>query len=101
MIGAMSKQCDDGGVAMGLISWIIFGALAGWVASMLMGTSARQGCLMNIIVGVIGAFLGGLIVQVLTGTGITFDWDWRSFGVAVLGAVILLAITGWGQRRAR
>jgi uncharacterized membrane protein YeaQ/YmgE (transglycosylase-associated protein family) len=100
MIGAMPKQCD-GGVAMGVISWIIFGALAGWVASMLMGTNARQGCLMNIIIGVIGAFVGGLIVQVLTGTGMSFDWDWRSFGVAVLGAVILLAITGWGQRRAR
>ena len=86
---------------MGWISWIIFGALAGWMASLLMGTNARQGCLMNIVVGIIGAFLGGLIVQVLTGAGITFDWDWRSFGVAVVGAVILLAITGWGQRRAR
>jgi uncharacterized membrane protein YeaQ/YmgE (transglycosylase-associated protein family) len=72
---------------MGVISWVIFGALAGWMASMLMGTNARQGCLTNIVVGVVGAFLGGLIV--------------RSFGIAVLGAVVLLAITGWGQRRAR
>jgi uncharacterized membrane protein YeaQ/YmgE (transglycosylase-associated protein family) len=84
---------------MGLISWVIFGALAGWVASMLMGTSARQGCLTNIIVGVVGAFIGGLIVEVLTGSDVRFAWDWRSFAVAVLGAVLLLAITGWGQRR--
>jgi uncharacterized membrane protein YeaQ/YmgE (transglycosylase-associated protein family) len=84
---------------MGLISWIVFGALAGWVASMLMGTSARQGCLMNIVVGVVGAFIGGLLVKLLTGSGVNFDWNWQSFGVAVLGAVILLAITGWGQRR--
>jgi uncharacterized membrane protein YeaQ/YmgE (transglycosylase-associated protein family) len=84
---------------MGLISWIIFGALAGWVASMVMGTSARQGCLTNVVVGVIGAFIGGLIVEFLTGSGFSFDWNWRSFGVAVLGAVLLLALTGWGQRR--
>ena len=84
---------------MGLISWIIFGALAGWVASMLMGNSSRQGCLMNIIVGVLGAFLGGLLVEVLTNRSVGFGWNLRSFGVAVIGAVLLLAITGWGQRR--
>lgn len=84
---------------MGLISWIIFGALAGWVASLLMGTSNRQGCLMNIIVGVLGAFLGGLLVEVLTNRSVGFGWNVRSFAVAVIGAVILLAITGWGQRR--
>ncbi len=84
---------------MGLISWIVFGALAGWVASMLMGNSSRQGCLMNIIVGVLGAFLGGLLVEVLTNRSVGFGWNLRSFGVAVIGAVLLLAITGWGQRR--
>ena len=86
---------------MGVLSWIVFGALAGWVASMLMGTNERQGCLMNIIVGVLGAFIGGIAVQVLTGSGMRFDWSWRSFAVAVIGAVVLLAITGWGRRRAR
>ena len=94
------EQCD-GGIAMGVISWVIFGALAGWVASMLMGTNARQGCLMNIIIGVVGAFLGGLIVQVLTSEPVWFNWSLRSFGIAVLGAVVLLAITGWGQRSRR
>jgi len=84
---------------MGPISWIVFGALAGWVASIVMGTSGRQGCLTNIIVGVLGAFLGGLLVELLTGRGVAFGWNWRSFIVAVIGAVILLAITGWGRRR--
>jgi uncharacterized membrane protein YeaQ/YmgE (transglycosylase-associated protein family) len=84
---------------MGWLSWIIFGALAGWVASMLMGTSDRQGCLMNIIVGVIGAFIGGLLVEAFTNRSVSFAWDLRSFGVAVIGAVVLLAITGWGRRR--
>jgi uncharacterized membrane protein YeaQ/YmgE (transglycosylase-associated protein family) len=73
--------------------------LAGWVASMLMGNSSRQGCLMNIIVGVLGAFLGGLLIEVLTNRSVGFGWNLRSFGVAVIGAVLLLAITGWGQRR--
>ncbi|HWQ15652.1 MAG TPA: GlsB/YeaQ/YmgE family stress response membrane protein [Roseiflexaceae bacterium] len=84
---------------MGPISWIIFGALAGWVASLLMGTNERQGCLMNIVVGVLGAFLGGLIVQLITRQQIHWGWSLEAFGTAVIGAVILLAITGWGQRR--
>jgi uncharacterized membrane protein YeaQ/YmgE (transglycosylase-associated protein family) len=83
---------------MGILSWIIFGALAGWVASMLMG-SQRQGCFGNMIIGVLGAFLGGFLVELLTGRGVNMEWSWQSFGVAVLGAVVLLAITGWNQRR--
>jgi uncharacterized membrane protein YeaQ/YmgE (transglycosylase-associated protein family) len=84
---------------MGILGWIIFGALAGWVASMLAGTNERQGCIMNIIVGVIGAFLGGFLVELLTGTGISFGWDWRSFIVAVLGSILLLFITGAMRKR--
>jgi uncharacterized membrane protein YeaQ/YmgE (transglycosylase-associated protein family) len=84
---------------MGILGWIIFGALAGWVASILAGTNERQGCIMNIIVGVIGAFLGGFLVELLTGTGISFGWDWRSFIVAVLGSILLLFITGAMRKR--
>lgn len=76
---------------MGFLAWIIFGALAGWVASMIAGTNDRQGCLLNIIIGVVGAFLGGLIMQLLTGTPFSFDFDLGSFIVAVVGAVVLLA----------
>lgn len=84
---------------MGIISWIIFGALAGWAASILVGTNRRQGCLGNILVGILGAMLGGFLMSLLAGQQIDFNWNLRSFAVAVLGAILLLAITGWGRRR--
>jgi uncharacterized membrane protein YeaQ/YmgE (transglycosylase-associated protein family) len=84
---------------VGILSWIIFGGLAGWVASLIMGTNDRQGCLMNIVVGIIGAFLGGILIRLLTGTATDFGWDWQSFGVAVLGALVLLFITGAARKR--
>ncbi len=83
---------------MGLIGWIIFGALAGWIASIIAGTNDRQGCLGNIVIGVVGAFLGGFLVEILTGQGINFDFNFRSFAVAVIGSLILLAITGAMRR---
>lgn len=79
---------------MGLISWIVFGALAGWAASILAGTNERQGCLFNILLGVIGAFLGGLVMEFITNQQFSFDFNLRSFVVAVLGAIIILALTG-------
>ena len=79
---------------MGILAWIIFGGLSGWVASMIAGRNERQGCLLNIIVGVVGAFVGGLLMQFVTGQGFNFGFNLPSFIVAVLGAVILLAITG-------
>ncbi len=83
---------------MGLLTWLIFGALAGWVASLIMGTSHRQGCLMNIIVGIAGAFVGGFIMQLATGRGIIIGFDLPSFLVAVVGAIVLLAIFGAARR---
>ncbi|MEA3406781.1 MAG: GlsB/YeaQ/YmgE family stress response membrane protein [Chloroflexota bacterium] len=84
---------------MGLLAWIIFGALAGWLASIIMGTNRRQGCLLDIVVGVVGAFIGGFLMQIITGRGLHFGFDIRSFIVAVLGAVILLVVVGAGRRR--
>jgi uncharacterized membrane protein YeaQ/YmgE (transglycosylase-associated protein family) len=79
--------------SFGIISWIVFGALAGWVASMISGDNARQGWLGNIIVGIIGAFIGGLIFGLLFGGGqFTLTWSIGSFIAAVIGAIILLFI---------
>jgi len=83
----------------GFISWIIIGGLVGWIASKLMGTSRQQGCLMDVVVGVVGAFIGGLGYNLLTGQGLqlssAFDTGagfWVSLLVAVIGAVVLLLI---------
>lgn len=79
---------------MGIIAWVVFGALAGWIASMIMGTNDRQGCLGNIVVGVVGAFIGGFLVELLGGGDMTFAFNVRSFVVAVIGAVVLLGLVG-------
>ena len=83
---------------MGLLSWIVLGAVAGWVASLIMGRS--HGCCLNVVIGIVGAFLGGFIVQVVTGAGSAIGFDLKSFAMAVVGAVVLLAIAGlFGRRR--
>ncbi len=75
---------------MNIIAWIIFGALAGWIASKVMNTDAEQGAVANIIVGIIGAFVGGILMQVLGQSGVD-GFNVRSFLVAIIGAVLLLA----------
>lgn len=83
---------------MGCITWIIFGALAGWIASLILGRSKEMGCLAHIFIGILGSVLGGLMVSLLGGGGIT-GFNLSSFAVAVLGAIILLSITGWYSRQ--
>ncbi len=76
---------------MGIILWIIFGALVGWVASLVMKTDAEQGALLNIVIGIIGAVLGGWLMSFIGKTGVT-GFNLYSFLVALLGAVALIAI---------
>lgn len=85
---------------MGLLSWIVFGAIAGWVASLLMGRGRQMGCLANVFAGVLGAVLGGALMNLLGSNGVT-GFNLRSFGVAVLGAIVFLGVTGWWSRRRR
>jgi uncharacterized membrane protein YeaQ/YmgE (transglycosylase-associated protein family) len=86
---------------LGWLSWIIFGALAGWIASIITGNNSRMGCLSNIIVGIVGAFLGGWIYSLITGHKLVVSWNWTAFIVAVLGAVVLLAVLSLFFRRRR
>lgn len=78
---------------MNIILWIIFGALAGWIASMIMGNNAKQGWLGNIIVGVVGAFVGGWVLSlILPGDVDITGFNLTSLIVAIVGAVIVLFI---------
>ena len=76
---------------MGIILWILFGGLVGWIASMFMKTDAQQGVGLNIIVGIVGAVLGGWIMSFFGKTGVT-GFNLYSFLVALLGAIVLIAI---------
>ncbi len=76
---------------MGIILWIVFGALVGWIASMIMKTDAEQGAMMNIIVGIVGAVIGGWIMSLIGKTGVT-GFNLYSFLVALVGAIVLIAI---------
>jgi len=74
-----------------IIAWIVFGALAGWIASIIMKTNAEQGAMGNIIVGILGAIIGGFLVRLLTNTEVS-GFNLVSLLTAIVGAVILLAI---------
>lgn len=75
------------------ILWIILGALAGWIASKIMNRDAQMGGLANIVVGVIGAFIGGFLMNLIGVSGSTGFNIW-SLLVAILGAVVLLFVLG-------
>jgi uncharacterized membrane protein YeaQ/YmgE (transglycosylase-associated protein family) len=85
---------------MNFIIWIVVGGLLGWVASMIMKTDAQQGMLLNVVVGIIGALLGGWLLAPLFGTGTINqnDFSISSLLVSLLGAVILLAIVNLVRR---
>ena len=74
---------------MDLLVYLIFGALAGWLASIIMGTDAQQGALMNIVVGIVGAFVGGLLMNAFGASGVT-GFNLYSIIVAVLGSIVFL-----------
>ncbi len=81
---------------MGLILWMIIGGVIGWIASMIMRTDAQQGIFLNIVVGIVGAFIGGLI---LSGGSINNEpLTLTSFIVSLLGAIVLLAIVNLVRR---
>lgn len=86
---------------MNFIIWLVIGGLIGWIASIVMKTNAQQGLFLNVVVGIVGALLGGWLLAPLLGTGTINSNDFSVAGLAVslLGAVILLAIVNFFRRR--
>ena len=85
---------------MNIIIWLIVGGIIGWLASLMMKTDGQQGIILNVVVGIVGAMLGGWLLSPLLGAG-TINQDnfsLPSMVVSFLGAVILLAIVNLVRR---
>lgn len=79
---------------MGLLAFLIFGGISGWIASMITKNNKDMGLIKNIVVGILGSFIGGYIGTAL-GFGAVTNFSIRSFIIAVLGSVILLWIVNF------
>jgi uncharacterized membrane protein YeaQ/YmgE (transglycosylase-associated protein family) len=80
---------------VGIIIWLVVGGIVGWLASLVMRTDGQQGILLNIVVGIVGAFIGGLL---FSGGSINEGLTVRSFVISLVGAIILLAIVNLVRR---
>jgi uncharacterized membrane protein YeaQ/YmgE (transglycosylase-associated protein family) len=85
---------------MGIIILIVVGGVLGWLASIVMRTNGQQGLLLNIVVGIVGAFLAGIVINPMIGGGNIMNGDYSasSLIVSFLGAVVLLAIVNLVRR---
>lgn len=85
---------------MNFIVWLVVGGIIGWLASKVMNTDAQQGVILNVVVGIVGAFLGGMLISPLVGVP-TINQNAFSLGamvVSLVGAIILLAIVNLFRR---
>lgn len=81
-----------------IIVWVILGGISGWIASKITGNDARMGAGLNILVGIVGAFIGGWLVGIF-GLGPATGLNLWSFIISIVGAVILLSIVGVVRRK--
>jgi uncharacterized membrane protein YeaQ/YmgE (transglycosylase-associated protein family) len=81
---------------IGIIIWLVVGGIVGWLASMVMRTDAQQGVLLNIVVGIVGAFIGGLIFS--RGNINDAPLNVTAFIVSLVGAIILLGVVNLFRR---
>jgi uncharacterized membrane protein YeaQ/YmgE (transglycosylase-associated protein family) len=86
---------------MNFIIWLVVGGLIGWVASLIMKTDAQQGVFLNIVVGIVGALLGGWLISPLVGEGTVNQGDFSLGGllVSLVGAIILLFLVNLIRKR--
>lgn len=78
---------------MGIFVWLLIGGIVGWIASMIMKTNDQQGIILNVVVGIVGAVIGGWLIGPMVGAGsINTDITAMSFAVSLVGAIILLAL---------
>ncbi len=79
---------------MNFIIWLVLGGVIGWVASLIMDTDAQQGMFLNVVVGVVGALLGGWLIAPLLGSDTINEGDFSvvGLGVSLVGAVLLLML---------
>jgi len=88
---------------MNVIIWLVVGGLVGWVASKVMNTDGQQGILMNVVVGIVGALIGGWVLSPIVAASTINQGDFSIDGlfVSLVGAIVLLAIVKFvTQRRA-
>jgi uncharacterized membrane protein YeaQ/YmgE (transglycosylase-associated protein family) len=85
---------------MNVIVWLVVGGLIGWVASKIMGTDGRQGIFLNVVVGVVGAMLGGWLLSPLVGVSTINEgnFSFAALVVSLVGAIVLLAVVGFFRR---
>ena len=83
---------------MNIFVWIVFGALAGWIASILMGKNKKMGAIANIVTGIVGAFIGGYIMDFFGAEGVN-GFNLPSLVVAIIGAVVFLWLLGLLNRK--
>jgi len=85
---------------MNIVVWLVVGGLIGWVASLIMKTDGQQGIVLNVVVGIVGAVLGGWLISPMIGSTTINQGDLSLSGLAVslLGAVILLTIVNLLRR---
>jgi uncharacterized membrane protein YeaQ/YmgE (transglycosylase-associated protein family) len=87
---------------MNFIIWLVVGGVIGWIASLIMKTDAQQGLVLNVVVGIVGALIGGWLLSPMVGGGTLNQGDFSLPGlfVSLVGAVILLFIVNLVRRRA-
>lgn len=85
---------------MNFVIWLVVGGVIGWLASLVMKTDAQQGIILNVVVGIVGALLGGWLISPLVGAGTVNQGDFSVMGLVVsfIGAVLLLLVVNLVRR---